>query len=326
MFARCGAVADPRPMSTAPTTVTTADAAAMNLFARQHGYARVKQLCEIGLSRNQVTARVRKGIYVRVCYGVVALADAPATLAPRAMRGVMIAGTGTAAGYWTAAELHGLQAPRDRQIHVVARSDRRRRPSAELYVHRTRFLPPSHITTVDAVPTTTVARTVADCAANIDRWSALRMLDSCSASKSTWHQIHRVTLQLSNGRAGIRAIADATAPDGANRFRSFLERLAWEALRASGLPDGRWNVPISDSSGFVREVDLVFADARLIVEFDGLRFHNSHTAVQRDRATDRRLQAAGWIVLRFTWDDVASRPTMVAEDILRVLNLRSSIG
>ncbi|HSK97719.1 MAG TPA: DUF559 domain-containing protein [Euzebyales bacterium] len=308
------------------STITfTADAAAMALFARQHGYARVEQLYEIGLTRNQVAARVRKGLYIRVCYGVVALADNPATLAARAMRGVMVAGAGTAAGYWTAAELHGLQAPRDRQIHVVARNDRQRRPTAELYVHRTRFLPPSHIITVDAVPTTTLERTITDCAMHLDRWSALRMLDSCSPSASTWRQIHRVTSRLSNGRAGVRVIADATAPDGAARFRSFLERLAGEVLRTRGVPDGQWNVPISDVSGFVREVDLVFADARLVVEFDGLRFHSSHIAMQRDRATDRRLQAAGWIVLRFTWDDVANRPQAVVDDILRVLNLRSSI-
>lgn len=300
---------------------TTPDAAALELFARQHRYARVQQLYEIGLTKHQIAHRIRKGMYTREAYGVVALVQPEPTFAARAIRGVFIAGRSAVAALWTAAELHRLDAPRDHQIHVVVRGNSRRKPSPDLYVHRTRYLPASHIQEIDAIPTTSLSRTIIDCSSHLDRWSALALLDSCSASPAVWRQIHRTALRLSNGRAGVRVVIEATAPDGAERMRSMLERIAREALRARGVPDGEWNRVIADERGPIREVDLVYADARLIVEFDGLRFHRGRSAEQRDRATDRRLQAMGWRIFRFTWEDVTRRPAAVAHDIMRALSI-----
>jgi very-short-patch-repair endonuclease len=95
-----------------------------------------------------------------------------------------------------------------------------------------------------------------------------------------------------------------------------------EALLQAGMPIGEWNVPLSDPAGRIREVDLCYRDARLVVELDGLRFHRSRLAQQRDRASDRRLQLAGWRVLRFTWDEVVHRPAGVADEIGRALGVR----
>jgi predicted transcriptional regulator of viral defense system len=285
----------------------SADAAAIELFHRQHGYARVADLRELGMTKNRIANRVEKRMYRRVAHGLVALGNPGQNIWARAMRGVLIAGSNAVAALWTAAELHDLNAPRDRQIHVVVNTSRQREPRPELYVHRTRYLPSQHVTVLNNVPTTSLARTIVDCAQYLDPWRALRVLDSCNASTRTWQEIHRTAERLSNGRAGVRTIANATAPDGAKRIRSTLERHARDALRACGIPDGLWNHTISDEHGPIREVDLCYADAKLIVELDGLAFHRSSATAQRDRATDRRLTLAGWRVLRFTWEDVVDR-------------------
>lgn len=301
----------------------TADLAAMQLLTRQHGYARTAQLLELGLSRGQIAHRVRKGLYERVSYGVVAWAARGRTLEEGAMRGVMAAGCGAIAARWTAAALHKLDTPHDHQIHVVAQSyGRHHSPISEVYIHRTRYLPPEHVVEIAGVPATSLSRTIVDCASLLDRWSALRMLDSASASAMAWRNIHTTAERLTNGRSGVRAIIVATAPDGADRFRSLLERLMLEALLQAGMPIGEWNVPLSDPAGRIREVDLCYRDARLVVELDGLRFHRSRLAQQRDRASDRRLQLAGWRVLRFTWDEVVHRPARVADEIGRALGVR----
>jgi hypothetical protein len=299
---------------------STPDAAAMRLMRKQHAFARVEQLYEIGLTKYQIANRVRKGIYVRVAYGVVGLAGVDPAIAARAMRGVLIAGKGAVAARWTAAELHELQTPRDERMHVLISGCRQRSSVPDLCLHRTRHLPARHITEVDAVPTTSLARTIVDCAASLDRWSALHMLDSCSASPTVWRTIHLTAEELSNGRAGVRAIADATAPDGADRMRSMLERITRETLRARGVPDGEWNVTIFDARGPIREVDLCYRVARVIVELDGLRFHRGPSALQRDRATDRRLQIERWRILRFTWNDVVHRPTPMVDEIMLALD------
>jgi hypothetical protein len=184
-----------------------------------------------------------------------------------------------------------------------------------MYIHRTRYLPPEHITTLKNVPITSLARTIVDCAQRLAVPRALRVLDSCSASARIWPEIHRTADRLSNGRAGVRAIADATAPDGAERMRSTLERHARDALKTYGVPEGQWNRTIYDNHGRIREVDLCYPEARLIVELDGLSFHRGPSAAQRDRETDRRLLLARWRVLRFTWSDVMERPHFFAAQV-----------
>jgi len=299
---------------------STTDAVAIELMISQHGLALISQLRELGWSYDQIARRVRKGILVRHGRHVVSLGRPGTTFLARAMRHVLSAGPRAVAALWTAAELHALEAPRDRQIHALVHGNRPRPPSPTLYVHRTRFLPPEHVTRVQRIPATSIDRTIIDCSSRLDRWSALRLLDSCGASPTMWRRIHTTAVRLSNGRPGIQAVITATRPDGANRFRSMLERRAHEALRAHGVPDGEWNVPISDTRGHIREVDLVFSPQQLAVEYDGLRLHAERGAHQRDRATDRRLQALGWRVLRFTWEDVVHRPDQMAAEVLAALH------
>lgn len=297
----------------------SADAEAISLMQRQHGCALVSQLNEVGLSRGQIALRVRHGLFERLARGVVGLKDREVTPHGRAMRAVLIARPNAVACRWTAAELLGLDAPRSMVAHVVVEGCRRQNPTDDVHVHRTRQLPPHHVIASRSVPTTSLPRTIVDCSTELDAWSALRLLDSCSASPSMWRAIHSTADALSNGRAGVRAIAEATHPDGADRLRSVLERFAAEALRVAGMPPGEWNVAISDRRGWVREVDLCFRQQCLIVEFDGLRHHEQRATAQRDRATDRRLQLAGWTIMRFTWRDVTERPTAMVAEIREAL-------
>ena len=293
----------------------SAEAAAIELFQRQHGYALVSDLHGLGMTKHRVAAMVQKGIYTRVARGLLALGTPRQDIWAEAMRSVMIVGPHAVAALWTAAQLHDLSAPRDAVCHVVVPGSNKRRPTTQLHVHRTRYLPPEHTTTLRNVPVTSLARTIVDCAGHLAVSPALRVLDSCSASERKWQEIHRTAECLSNGRAGVRAIADATAPDGAERVRSTLERHAREALMTAGVPDGQWNRTIHDDRGRIREVDLCYPEAKLIVELDGLAYHQGVFAAQRDRETDRRLMLAGWRVLRFTWSDVIDRPGFFARQV-----------
>jgi predicted transcriptional regulator of viral defense system len=297
----------------------SSDAAAIEWFRRHHGYALVSDLQGLGMTKNRIATKVKKGTYTRVDRGLVALGTPRQDLWANAMRSVLLAGSHAVAALWTAAQMHDLDAPRDATIHVVVPGSNTRQPTTELYIHRTRYLPPGHITTLKNVPVTSLARTIVDCAQHLAASRALRVLDSCSASARTWQDIHRTAERLSNGRAGVRVIADTTAPDGAERMRSMLERHARDALKTFGVPEGQWNRTIHDDHGRIREVDLCYADARLIVELDGLAYHRGPLAGQRDRETDRRLLLAGWRVLRFTWQDVIERPHIFANQVQEAL-------
>lgn len=54
----------------------------------------------------------------------------------------------------------------------------------------------------------------------------------------------------------------------------------------------------------IGRVDFCFAGQRVVVECDGRRWHDPDDARDRDRQRDNGLGRTGWLVLRFTWDEV----------------------
>jgi very-short-patch-repair endonuclease len=81
--------------------------------------------------------------------------------------------------------------------------------------------------------------------------------------------------------------------------RSELER---RALRIVGAPRPEVNVRLH---GY--EVDLLWRDARLVVELDGSAYHDP----ERDSRKTTNLMAHGWAVMRFTWRQVVNDPAWV---------------
>ncbi|WP_377287975.1 endonuclease domain-containing protein [Rhizobium sp. SG2393] len=107
----------------------------------------------------------------------------------------------------------------------------------------------------------------------------------------------------------------------ARRMRKSLteaELAFWNAVRAHRLMGlgFRRQMPIS---GYI--VDFACPTHRLIVEIDGSQ-HADAEAI-RDRVRDARLQAAGWIVLRFWNDDVLRHLDDVCMHIIRTIDARA---
>jgi very-short-patch-repair endonuclease len=69
----------------------------------------------------------------------------------------------------------------------------------------------------------------------------------------------------------------------------------------------------------VARVDFAWPAARLIVEADGFAYHSDRESYRRDRERLNHLERLGWRVLRFTWEDVVSRPEYVTNLVGAVL-------
>lgn len=110
----------------------------------------------------------------------------------------------------------------------------------------------------------------------------------------------------------------------AGRPYSFLE---WRFQQLAPDVPGEWafNVEVGDESGAIGIVDGLHVPSRTIVELDGRKFHGADR-FQSDRSRDQRLTAAGYVVLRFTWDDVLNRPDHVREVIRRVVAQRMRLA
>ncbi len=67
------------------------------------------------------------------------------------------------------------------------------------------------------------------------------------------------------------------------------------------------------------EVDLLCADARIVIELDGAQHLESADAYRRDRRKDQLLQQNGYFVLRFLAEDVGKNLDIVLDTIQRTL-------
>ena len=67
------------------------------------------------------------------------------------------------------------------------------------------------------------------------------------------------------------------------------------------------------------EVDLLCADARLVVELDGAQHSADPEAYRRDRRKDALLQQNGYFVLRFLAEDLRKRLDCVLDTVLGAL-------
>jgi very-short-patch-repair endonuclease len=120
--------------------------------------------------------------------------------------------------------------------------------------------------------------------------------------------------------AAVRCVLEE-ARQGLGIIRSELEERFHDFLLRAGLPLPKTNVFIE---GY--EVDCVWPEQRLIVELDGHATHAPTHSFESDRARDRRLEAAGWRVIRITWRQLHDEPRFVEADLWRLLGSPGSPG
>ena len=68
-------------------------------------------------------------------------------------------------------------------------------------------------------------------------------------------------------------------------------------------------------------VDAVWFDQKVIVELDSHLAHGTPSRLEQDHQRDLDLRAAGYIVLRYTWQQLTETPELVIADLRRALGL-----
>ncbi len=122
----------------------------------------------------------------------------------------------------------------------------------------------------------------------------------------------------------------APSPDaeGAERARSAAEAFLFQRLETLAPTAGKFclnvELPIPFNERGAMEIDLLCAQARLVLELDGLQHLADTEAYRRDRRKDRLLQENGYFVLRFLTEDVGKDLDSVLEIIQRTLTRRLS--
>lgn len=95
-------------------------------------------------------------------------------------------------------------------------------------------------------------------------------------------------------------------------------------LVLGGLDPVAQHVVRTPGGAFLARVDLAFPHARVVVEFDGREVHLRSDAFVRERRRQNALLSAGWLVLRYTADDLRCRPQAVLTEVTAAVRTRAA--
>jgi len=309
------------------------------IAARQHGAVTRAQLLVAGASPDTVDRRVKAGRLRRIHKGVYLVGPIEAPRA-REMAAVLACGTGAALSHGSAAALWGIvpgvpasvgsaarisvaSAARDSvstarasvsAVHVSVPSERRvQRPG--IRVHYVGALSPDEVRTRDAIPVTSVARTLYDLVTCTTHRELERALAEAFALRLTTCAAVASLLARHAGRRGARRLHQLLeSTSGPALTRSEAEERFLALIRKAQLSGPEVNAELE---GY--EVDFLWRAERLVVEIDGRAFHSSDRSFENDRLRDARLLSAGVRVMRVTWSQIVQEPEALLVRLTRAL-------
>jgi very-short-patch-repair endonuclease len=159
-----------------------------------------------------------------------------------------------------------------------------------------------------------VARTLLDLAGVVSIQELRRAIGEAEVLRLFDFVAARELIKRSRGRRGVarlRMVIDELDP-ATKRTHSEMERLFLRLCRRAHLPPPEVNVTLDLGSVIVKP-DFLWREAKLIVETDGRRYHDTKSAHESDSRREQRLQLAGWRVSHCTWAQVAHEPRALAE-------------
>ncbi|SDD87169.1 hypothetical protein [Auraticoccus monumenti] len=219
---------------------------------------------------------------------------------------------GSAVSHTSAAVLHGLPVPYASLATVDLTRDPATTGRSRGAVHTVAApLPDDHVTEIDGLPVTTLARTVVDVARHgrFD-WglaasdAALREglereeLDEVLRSMRRWPGVRRARR--------VRVESDPAAESPA-------ESIMRARIVEAGFPRPHLQLPVRDGDGRpVGYADFAWPDRGVVAEFDGWTKYgplvpageSAASVVVAEKVREDAFRALGWVVVRFVWADL----------------------
>ena len=294
------------------------------LAERQHCVVAWRQLSALGVTAREAQVRVAARRLHRIHRGAYAIVPRGLLRAEAHwLAAVFAIGDGAVLSHRSAAALWGLVFATARAPEVtVARKVKRRKG---IHIHCVRSLPHDHVTSNDAIPCTTVARTIVDLAAVLPPRRLERVIGQAEVLKIYDRNQIEAVLDASPRRPGRRKLRTLLGPDFSTTLtRSELEELFLALCDDGGLPRPELNVPYTLLDGTEIVIDAFWRAAAVAVELDSRRYHSSWSAQVRDRRRDAQLTLAGLRPLRFTEADLMDLQAGATIALLRELMRRAA--
>jgi very-short-patch-repair endonuclease len=267
------------------------------------------------MSEAGITRRVAAGVLIRTSLGVYVLAGWPQTWEQDLWVALSRAGDSAVVSHRAAAALWGLDGVDPRLVEITAS---RRCGLRGPLIHHRDDLPASALTSVSGFPITALPQTLVDLAA-VDRPDIVERAAECASRKNlaTWPELTEWANSVRvKGRAGPSTLLDVLArrPTGAPATESDAETIFLQVSRRTGIGEPMRQLKLTIGGQVVR-IDFAWPSRCLAVEIDGASTHATVEALGRDLRRQNKI-VFGWLVLRFTWEDITRYPDQVVE-ILR---------
>lgn len=206
-------------------------------------------------------------------------------------------------------------------VHLTRNRSRGGRKADVRHIHSARY-EPDEVMVVDGLPVTTPARTVVDLARMLSFEESIVIGDHALRTTALTRAelvavLSRVPTHSGNRKAlrAIRFMDGRSESVGESRSRAILVR--------EQLPVPEPQTDLYDASGaHLGRVDFLFEDAGVIGEFDGrVKYgrlvppgQQPSDVLWREKLREDAMRAAGWQVVRWTWDELRT-PSVIVQRI-----------
>jgi very-short-patch-repair endonuclease len=291
----------------------------LDQFARDHhGLVTRRAAIRAGLSERAWYRAIEAGSIEQLHHGVCRMFGAQQSPTQAIHAAVLAAGRGAMASHRSAARLWGIPRPDDDPVDLILPKRTRKATLVGAFVHRPRDLLDLKPSRREGIPTTNILRTLCD----------LGALDAAAVPGAVGHVVTTgraspaalaaaIRRHGRRGRPGVPALRDALDDwvlDG-KPVDSVLEPAMQRVLERHRLPPAEFHAVLGG-----HEVDFRIIGSNLILECDGWTTHGrERRQFERDRTRDAELAALGFVVLRFTYRAIVTRPAKEAERIRRVI-------
>lgn len=213
--------------------------------------------------------------------------------------------------------------PRDgvAPVTVVLPGPARLHPHPRIKISYGRLSGPQDVTTFGGLPVTTGVRTAFDLGRQLPRADALVAVDALLLRRVLKRPALVDYLDAHPGWPGnvqLREVLALAEPLSESPMETRLRLL----LHDAGLPPTTPQHDVHDAAGrFLGRVDLAYPHWRIAIEYEG-DHHRERAHFRWDVARLNALRAAGWLVLRFTADDVLRHPDRVVRQVILAIRER----
>jgi very-short-patch-repair endonuclease len=267
-----------------------------------------------GLSKSAWYRAIEAGTILQIHPLVARLPGTPDTPEQRIAAGVHAIGAPALASHRSAARLWGVPRPDDDPVDVILTGIRRDLRLDGVVLHhpsdRGRLIPQKRY----SIACTNILRTLIDLGAVDPNGVHTAVGHAMTTGLASLPAIDAAAAEhAKQGRAGTVSLRDAISDWSIDDkpADSVLESVMARLIRRYSLPPVEFHPLVQG-----REVDFRVIDTPVILECDGWTYHGlDRNNFERDHDRDADLIAAGWIVVRFTYRAIVTRPTATANRI-----------